>query len=44
MKDKFIRSILRFVIKRKHLYTMFSKYDWFNNLVYEQAQKLLGNR
>ena len=44
MKDKIINSILRFIIRHKTLYKIFSKYKWYNNLMYEQAQKIIGNR
>lgn len=42
--NKLIRSILRFIICHKRLDAFFSKYDWFNKLVYEEAQALIGNR
>lgn len=41
---KVIRSVLRFIILHKRLYAFFTKYSWFNKLVYEEAQALIGNR
>ena len=41
MKDKIIRKIMRFIFRHKQLYKIFSKYEWFNNSVREQAQKVL---
>ena len=41
---KIIRSILRFIIKHKKLERFFSKFKWFNHLVYEEAQAVIGNR
>lgn len=44
MKHKTIRSILRFIIQHKRLNNLLSKWKWFNNLCYEEAQAVIGNR
>ena len=41
---KVIRSVLRFIIRHRRLDVFFSKYDWFNKLIYEEAQAVIGNR
>jgi len=43
-RDKIINDILRFIIRNEKLYKVFTKYKWFNDIVYEQAQKIIGNR
>lgn len=44
MKDKIINGILRFIIKHNRLNQILSKYKWYIELIYEQAQKIIGNR
>lgn len=44
MKDKIINVILRFIIRHKRLDLIFSKHKWYTELLYEQAQKIIGNR
>lgn len=44
MKDKLIIKFLLFVINNERLYKIFTQYKWFNDLMYEQAQKIIGNR
>lgn len=41
---KIIRNILRFIIRHKKLYKIFTKRKWFNDLIYDEAQRILGNR
>lgn len=41
---KFIRIILRFIIDHKKLCRIFDRWKWFNNLCYEEAQAVIGNR
>ena len=41
---RFIRSILRFIIRHKKINRVFSKWKWFNHLCYEEAQAVIGNR
>ena len=41
---KFIRSALRYVVNHKRLDRFFSRYKWFNHIVYEEAQAVIGNR
>ena len=41
---KVIRKILRFIIRHNKLYKIFIKRKWFKNLIYEEAQIILGNR
>lgn len=41
IKDKIIRKAIRFILRHKQLYKIFIKYEWFNNLVYKQAKKML---
>lgn len=41
---RFIRSILRFIIRHKRINHIFSKWKWFNHLCYEEAQAVIGNR
>ena len=44
MKDKIINSILRIIIRHKKLHLILSKHEWYTELLYEQAQKIIGNR
>ena len=44
MIHKIIRSVLRFIINHKRLHKVFEKYKWFNELVYDEAQRIIGNR
>lgn len=44
MIHKIIRSVLRFIIHHKRLCKTLEKYKWFNDLVYDEAQRILGNR
>lgn len=44
MIHKTIRKILRFIIHHKMIYNIFHKRKWFNNLCYEEAQAVIGNR
>ena len=44
MIHKAIRIVLRFIIEHKRLYKWFEKYKWFNDLVYDEAQRVIGNR
>lgn len=39
-----IRNVLRFIIRHKRLHNIFGKWNWFNNLCYEEAQAVIGNR
>ena len=39
-----ITNILRFIINRKRLLKWFEQYKWFNDLVYYEAQRIIGNR
>lgn len=41
---RFIRNILWFIIRHKRIDRVFSKWKWFNHLVYEEAQAIIGNR
>lgn len=44
MKDKIINAILRFIISHKRLHLILLKYKWYTELLYTQAQKIIGNR
>lgn len=44
MKDKIINAILRFIIEHKKLHSILLKHEWYTKLLYEQAQKIIGNR
>ena len=41
---KIIRSVLRFILHHKRVYKVFEKYKWFNELMYDEAQRIIGNR
>ncbi len=41
---KIIRNILRFIIRHNKLCNIFTKRKWFNDLLYEEAQRVLDNR
>ncbi len=41
---RFIRNILRFIIRHKRINQTFSQWKWFNHLCYEEAQAVIGNR
>lgn len=38
------RKIMRFIIKNKFLYKIIGKRKYFQKMVYEEAQKIIGNR
>lgn len=38
------RKILKFIINNKFLYKMIGKQKYFKKMVYEEAQKIIGNR
>ena len=44
MKDKIINRILVYISEHKRLDRILSKYKWYTELLYEQAQKIIGNR
>ena len=41
---KYIQGILRFIIRHRKIDQIFSKWKWFRNLCYEEAQEIVGNR
>lgn len=41
---RFIRTVLRFIIRHNRIDRVFSKWKWFNHLRYEEAQAVIGNR
>jgi len=41
---KMIRAVLRFIIRHKKLCSIFNRWKWFNDLIYEEAQATIGNR
>jgi len=40
---RFIRRILRYIIRHKRLNKIFSRWKWFNRVCYEEAQAVIGN-
>ena len=44
MVHKIIVKILAFIINHKRLYRTFVKYKWFKDLMYDEAQRIIGNR
>lgn len=38
------RKILKFIIKNKFLYKIIGEKKYFKKIIYEEAQKIIGNR
>lgn len=41
---KVVRAIVRWMDRHNTIYTRLRKYEWYQNLIYEEAQGLIGNR